>query len=403
MVGSRDGDEPSLVIRPDLGRRRFRRTVLPTAGLAVAGVVALFFSHSLVLPFEPILELNAVMGSKADYFEDPEVGDILMDHRIRVNTKRSGSRDVATHELASADFVFPSGQPAANLINARQRATGSHFNERRPFMSPIILATYRDYAETLLDNGIATRQDQTDTGDTLYYGIRMREFIALVESGTRWKDLPIQRHGLNNGNQILANSPDICRSNSGTTFLAMVAYVKNNRAVPPDDATADQLADRIKDVLTRQGMPSPDMFQPYLSPEGKGRAPVVVAYEHQYLKYQLQHVERTGRPDLDRVLLYPNVGFQTEPSAIAVKEKADPLVHLLDTDPALRRRAIELGFRVLDREGVTTSAQLSALLREKNLPEPLLAPDQTASRMPTLPRLEHMIRKVGECPAEPPR
>jgi len=58
------------------------------ASLAVVGLVALLVFANLLLPFERLVTLEGGMGSKADFFEDEQVRDLLLRHHIRVHVTR---------------------------------------------------------------------------------------------------------------------------------------------------------------------------------------------------------------------------------------------------------------------------------------------------------------------------
>jgi len=128
----------------------------------------------------------------------------------------------------------------------------------------------------------------------------------------------------------------------------------------------------------------------------------MVIYEHQYLAHQLRHRERSGELDDDRVLLYPSTAFLTQPKFVALNEDADELGKLLVTDPGLHRRALELGFRVLNPDAMASSEQLSGFLAERRVPEPFPATD-TRAVLPDVPLLETMISVVGDCPSVVPK
>jgi hypothetical protein len=107
-------------------------------------LVALLWSGNVLLPFSRVITLEGWAASKADYFDDDQVRKLLLKHNIRVHLMPSGgSREIATGSLAPFDFVFPSGQPAATLINNRLHAAGAHDATYLPFVSPIVLGTYR--------------------------------------------------------------------------------------------------------------------------------------------------------------------------------------------------------------------------------------------------------------------
>lgn len=403
---SSDTGEPSLAVRPRPApfflRRRFLRRFAPVASLAVGGLVALLVSANLLLPFEQLVTLEGAMASKADFFDDERIRELLLGHHVRVHGTRGGSRDVATGDLDSLDFVFPSGQPAAQLVTERRRAAVQYHSTHHPFVSPIVLATYREYAETLRAVGAATPQVTPGFDRPYFYDLDMDGFLDLMRTQKSWDDLNIRAHGFTNGNKVLAQTSNVCTSNSAGTYLGLFSYLTRG-GVPTTEQEAVDLATEIKPLLRGQGLAALAPSDLYFAPEGRETAPIIVIYEHQYLAHQLHHRERLGELDGDRVLLYPSTVFQTQPQFIALNEDADRLGRLLATDPDLRRRALELGFRVLDPTGVTSSEQLSRFLAERAVPEPSTMASDTKALLPDVPLLEKMISVVGDCPPVEPK
>jgi hypothetical protein len=396
--------EPSLRVRrraaPFFLRWRFFWTFVPVALIAVGGVTALLPTGNLLLPFEPTVTLEGKTGSKGDFFVDEVVQRILMRHHITVHVTRTGSRDVAIHDVDAYDFVFPSGQPAADLIiNDRTNAVPQKFTKvYRPFTSPIVLATYREYAETLRANGIAEVQAD-DNGDRLYYRLDLKAFLDLVGvDGTTWNSIGIQQHGVANGNGILAHSPNICSSNSSGTYMGLVAFVENGNQIPRTLEEARRLANEIKPKVTAQGLAGADLFRPYVTPEGKGAAPIIVVYEHQFLAYQIEQHRQLGQVDRSRVLLYPSTNFLTQPEFIALNPAGDRLGQLVTGDPALRQRAVELGYRVLAPTPSDIALPLADYLEANHVQVPSSGDDDTKAVLPELPLFEEMIKITGGCP-----
>ncbi|GLZ41837.1 hypothetical protein Acsp05_54610 [Actinokineospora sp. NBRC 105648] len=395
-----DTGEPSLRVvrgpRPFYLRRRFLRPFAPAALVAVAGLLALTTSANLLLPLQPLTVINGSVGSKADYFEDDQVRDLLLRHHIRVNITRQGSREGAGSDLDTLDFVFPSGQPAARLVVEKRIAEGKRQTVHRPFVSPVVLATYREYADTLVANNLATAQPTAGGEPPYYYNVSMAPFLERMRAGETWNDLRLGDRGLSNDNVALVNTTDVCVSNGAATYLSLVAYL-HRHGVPKDLADATDLGNEIKPLLRAQGQPivSPEL---YFVDEGRRNAPIIVIYEHQYLAHQLRHRARQGQLDRDRVLLYPDVALPSEPQFIGLTESGTRLGKLLTTDPDLRRRAMELGFRVFDPTGETASPQLSRFLAESRVPEPARGGIETKVLLPDLPLLEKMIEVVGDCP-----
>ncbi|MEV4682938.1 hypothetical protein [Streptomyces kurssanovii] len=404
-VGERRGTaEPGLEIRRDSNaswsRRGFLAVFLPLLAAVLTSVAVLTVSGNILLPFQGVITLEGKMASKRDFFEDEEVQRILMKHHIRVHITSSGSREVAIRDISSYDFVFPSGQPAGDLITSERAAQNRYAKVHRPFVSPIVLATYREYAQALVDAGTATAQRGSgDGGQPYYYVLDMPKFLRHIHDKRRWNDIGIQRQGITNANRIVAQSPDVCGSNSAGTYLALVAFTwrGNGDEVPDTDQEADERGRAIRHLM-EQGLPSADVFRTYISPEGKNIAPVVVAYEHQYLAYQVHYQARSKKPDPQRVLLYPSGQFVTQPQFIALNKDGDRLGELITHDPELRKRAMELGFRILDPTGQVAGDQLTRFLEERDVPVPAIDGDDTRSAMPRLRYLERMISVVGDCP-----
>ncbi|MER5932550.1 hypothetical protein [Streptomyces sp. NPDC002054] len=404
VVGERPVvEEPRLAVRRRSSglwsRRGLLLFFLPALATVLTGLATLAVSGNLLLPFDSVVVLEGKMASKRDFFEDEKVQRILLKHRIKVHITSTGSREVALRDIAAFDFVFPSGQPAGDLITGMRAAAGQYAKVHRPFVSPIVLATYREYAETLHEAGIATPLPSGGPDQPLYYSLDMQQFLGNIDKGRRWNDLGIQRHGISNANRIVAQSPDVCSSNSAGTYLALVSFTWRGSG-PDVPSTAQGASSRAQSVkhLMEQGLPAADVFRTYISPEGKGIAPVVVAYEHQYLTYQVRYRAESARLDAERVLLYPSSQFVTQPQFIALNGRGERLGELLTTDPELRRRAMELGFRILDPAGEVAGDQLSEFLTERRIPVPALRSDNTRSPMPRIRYLEQMISTVGDCP-----
>ncbi|MQY35523.1 hypothetical protein SRB17_35010 [Streptomyces sp. RB17] len=386
-------------------RRWFPRAV--AAVTALCAIVVLAQGH-VGLPLTHIVTIEAKMASKADYFEDPEVQRLLVRHGFRVHITRMGSRGIAAQSYDGYDVVFPSGQPAADLITRKRAAEGHPATTYRPFVSPVVLGTYREYAETLQDAGIATPLPGVPAGSKpLYYSLNMQKFLQATADNRRWDTLGtgrdghrvgIDRHGIHNGNKVLAQTSDICEANSAGTYLGLVSYVWNHDNIPQDAAEATRFAERIRLLLNDQGMPSSEKNETYVSAEGKSIAPIAVIYEHQFLAHQIATQADTGHVDSERVLLYPSARFITEPQLIALTPDGDRLGDLISKDPALQQRAMELGFRVRDAEGASaTSDSLTRFLTDHHIQAPVLSDDDTKAVLPRLDLLEKMIEIVGDC------
>ncbi|MEV0194427.1 hypothetical protein AB0I39_38635 [Kitasatospora purpeofusca] len=396
-------EEPRLAVRRQRSivrrRPRFVATVATLLALLLGCTTSLALSGNLLLPFDRILVLEGRTGSKGEFFDDPEVQRLLLRHGIRVHVTVAGSQELVHGDYSRLAFLFPSGRPPANDILARLKRDNGYSKAYNPFVSPLVLATYRDYAQALEGEGIAVPQYRAGRGEEpLYYSLDLAAFLDRGEQHRTWNDLNIQRHGTTNGNVVVAQTSHICQSNSAETFLAQVAFTRNGGRVP-EDAGADELAARIKPLLSAQGMPGVDVFGPYASPEGRGIAPVVVVYEHQYLAYQAHYRDTRHELDTSRVLLYPTFQFITQPQFISLAPEADRLGDLLTHDRLLRERAVALGYRTIGDDA--DSEELRRYLGARGIPAPDTRTDDTKTVMPSQDVLNRMVRRVGDCPTDP--
>ncbi|MFD5322095.1 hypothetical protein [Streptomyces sp. NPDC127098] len=391
--------QPLLTVERPPSFARAHRGYLRAAGAALAlallGVALLTAGGTLALPFERIVTVRGTAASGTDFFEDEEVRRILLGHHIEVRmTRAPGSVDLAGGGMDGFDFAFPSGQHAGELITGQYRSS----DFRSPFATPIVLATFRPYAEALVSAGSASRQPPADgQGPTLYYEVDMAAFLDHTEQDRSWTDLGVEEHGATNDNVVLAQTADVCDSNSAGAYLALVAFTRNGRRVPWTEAEAQRVAEEIRPLLRRQGMGIGDRLRLYTAPDGELMAPVVVLYENQFLAYQADYRERTGELDDERVLLYPDSWSLSQPQFIAFTPEGDRLHRLILNDPALRRRAMELGYRPLDPTiEATDGPSWEQVLTGRGVPVP--APSgSTRALPPAVPNLERMIEVVGGC------
>jgi len=363
-------------------RRRFLLWFVPPLTVFVLGLVVLLVSGHLTGPFQHITVVRALLASKRDFFQDEQVKRILMARGYQVHVTPAGSRDLARKpDLDSYHFVFPSGHVANEHVKTRR--TGKHAVPFRPFFTPVVLGTFRGYAEALVKAGVATPYDRSK--QPLYYDLDLKKFMALVERQARWSEF-----GAPNGNRVIIQSPDPCKAYSGAVLAGFLASAVDDN--PPQTVeAAEDLARKVKPQVDAQGQASEDMAPKYFAPEGPTHAAIAVIYEHQYLAHQL---EKRGA-DKERVLLYPTVQHQSTPELISFTPEGDRIGELMMTDPELRRRAVELGFHSLGWNGATEQ-DFAGHLTERGVPEP---PSGERGRV-ALPKAELFERctdVVGDC------
>lgn len=363
-------------------RRRFLRWLVPPLAVFVIGLAVLLVSGHIAGPFQRITVLRVLIASKREFFQDEQVKRILMAHGYQIHVTPAGSNDLARKpDLDSYDFVFPSGHVANEHVKTRR--AGKHALPFRPFFSPVVLGTFREYAEALVQAGAAKRQDGST--QPLYYDLDVDKFAKVIEQRKRWSD-----YGQPNGNRVIAQSPDPCKAYSGAVLIGFFAFAAEDEP-PGSAAAAEALALRVKPYIDAQGQAVEDMAPKFFVPEGRTHAVIAVLYEHQYIAHQL----RQQRPDTERVLLYPTAQHQSTPELISFTPGGDRIGELMMTDQRLRRRAVELGFRPLGWSG-EPDEDFTRFIGERGLPEP---PSGNRGRvnLPKAELFEHMINVVGDC------
>jgi len=277
--------------------------------------------------------VGLIGSEKAPFFEDERVQEALQRNGLEVQVQKAGSREIATSfNLAEYDFAFPAGIPAARKI---QQETGVS-QTYTPFFTPMAIASWKPLADLLVAQGIAT-----DMGG--YYLLDMDQFLQLMAAETRWQDLP--------GNSvfpvsrsILLTTTDARTSNSAAMYLALASYVANEDNIVESLAEAQPIMPLMADLFLRQGLrpnSSQEPFEDYLI-KGMGHSPIVLIYESQFIAQAAQN-RAAILPEM--VLMYPVPTIFTEHVLIPFSESGQKLGELLQTDPELRRLAIEYGLR----------------------------------------------------------
>lgn len=361
-------------------RRRFLLWFVPPLAVFVAGLVVLLVSGHVTGPFRSVTVVRALFASKRDFFQDEQVKRILMARGYQVHVTPIGSRDLADKpDLDSYHFVFPSGHVANEHVKTRR--AGKHVVPYRPFFTPVVLATFREYAEALAEVGAATPHGPGEK--PLYYNLDMPKFMGLRDK--RWQDI-----GVGNGNRVIAQSPDPCKAYSGATLVGFFATAFGEE--PPQTVeAAEKLALQVKPHVDAQGQAGEDMAPKYFVPEGRTHAVIAVIYEHQYIAYQL----RQKNIDSERVLLYPNKQHQSTPELISFTPEGDRIGELMMNDPDLRRRAVELGFHSLSWNGESAD-DFGTYIAGRGLPTPP-AGEEGRVQLPKAELFERMLDVVGEC------
>ena len=215
---------------------------LGLAVLLIVGIVfAVFWGRLFGTADEPgivqgpsnLTVVSGVIGSeKKPFFEDPDVKAIFAEEGLEVDVVTAGSRQIATSvDLTDVDFVFPSSAPAAEKIKRETKASTVY----APFYSPMAIATFTPIVTLLEAAGIASK-DSTGT-----WHLDTAKYLAGVDAGTRWSDLPGAKEAYPSTRNILIyGMTNPAASNYGFSALVAVATALSGTgsAITDADITA---------------------------------------------------------------------------------------------------------------------------------------------------------------------
>ena len=329
-----------------------RKLVAPALALLLLGGVGggIWYSNSRVVDertAEQTARLEAgrqvgvrgLIGSEKEaYFADQRVVKALAAQGITVTVEKAGSRAIAArYDASKYDFGFPSGAPAAARLKAQVKATAVF----TPFYTPMVFASWRPIAEILVANGLAERKGE------IYYVVDLPGLMALVEKGTRWRELK-KSEAFATSKAVLVNSTDVRTSNSAAMYLALASYLANNQQIVQSQEDVDRVLPAVAPLFLRQGFQeqsSAGPFEDYLA-LGMGKAPLLMAYESQLIEFWLKHPDKLKSNDANSmVVMYPKPTVYSKHVLVPYTPAGVRLGTVLENDPALRALAHEYGYR----------------------------------------------------------
>ena len=321
--------------------------------VAVLGIaVASKFGFSLF--GKPKTEVTAVVGSEKEaFFKDQRVVEAFANKGFTVKVTTAGSLAMAQNEATTNnDFAFPSSESSGQAVQKAFKDKAR--NTYTPFFSPIAIATFEPVVQVLAKNGVAHENQGI-------WEIDMAKYLKLVKDKKRWSDLKGNKAYKPQRN-VLITSTDIRKSNSAVMYMTLASYVMNNNSVVTDKGAAEAQVDDLAKLFLNQGYAqgsSAAPFERYLS-RGMGEAPMVIAYEGQFLG---EETAQNSRIRDNMVLAYPNPTVFSTHTGVTFTENGDKVMELLSNDEELAKLLAEHGFR----SNGPHSATFDNWVQEKNL------------------------------------
>lgn len=342
-------------------------TVLLLAGLGFG----IFYSVRGQLQERRVMTVRGVIGSeKEDFFRDPQVVAALLEHHLRVDYLKAGSREIVGRDLSGLDFAFPAGVPAADALRKRVRAQQVY----DVFYTPVVIASFQPILGLLEQNGLAKAQGTYGTLD-------MAALLRVMVAGTRWNALK-GASAYPSSRSLLVTTTDVRTSNSAAMYLALVSDLLNGGQVA-QAGSLGTLMPQVAPLFLRQGYQESSSAGPFEDYQalGAGKTPLVNIYESQYLAAAREKTLPQGA-----VLLYPQPGIFSKHVLIPLTPAGARLGEVLANDPALQRLAARAGYRTRDASLFRAEVKASGV----TVPDTLL---DTAD-LPSQEVLEAMISTI---------
>jgi hypothetical protein len=323
------------------------------------------------------ITVKVLTGSEKEKFlTDPELAKVLDEQGIVLSVQKAGSREIANRpDLKSFDVAYPAGEHAAVKI---AQITGSK-RLFTSFYTPMAVASWKTLMPVLEQSGLVTQKEGG------YFLVDMGKLLALMQKGTRWKDLPGNTvYAV--GKSILVTSTDARKSNSGGMYLALAAYLANGNNVVDNDADANKIAAGMVGLFSRQGFQESSSAGPFedYTAMGIGKAPLVMVYEQQFLEYMFSH----QNPNPDMVLLYPAPTVLSKHTIVALTDNGARFAQVMTTDPKVNSIAQRYGFRSQDNTELFANADKKKLSIPKTVVDVIDPPSYDI--------LEKLIKRIEE-------
>lgn len=324
---------------------------------------------------QPSAHLTGFLGGeKIGLFEDAAFKDIAAkNYQEAIDYTKVGSIDMSRRDLTGIDYAFPSSQVALEIF---KQANGNKVKQAQTvFYSPIVMYSWSSVADALVKQGIAQKQGEVYTIDTI-------KLIDLINEGKSWKDIGLpELYG-----KVSVITTDPSKSNSGNMFTGLLANVLSGGQVATD-ANLPTILPKIKDFYAKLGFlsdSSADIFDQYIK-TGLAK-PIIVGYENQMIEFSQQNPEVWKSVKDKVVVFYPTPTVWSEHPVIALSDNGKRMIQLL-SDPAVQDLAWKKhGFR----SAIPNIQNDTTIFNMKGIPTSV----SSVMQMPTATVMDQLINNL---------
>jgi hypothetical protein len=336
-------------------KKKWLGITLLIVAIAVTITVQKLASNSAASDKAAVTILKGMIDSEKEaFFKDAELIQIAKDkYHIQFDTNKAGSLEMTNPQiLKDQDFVFPASQIVVEKIKTEISVSASE----DIFRTPLVYYSWDKVVAPLIKAGIAQKQSNgVHTLDTA-------QLLTLILTDKKWSDI-----GLSDlFGQIVVDTSDPQKSNSGNSYAALIANILNEGNVVTL-ATLPKVEDSVITIFQKSGFiksSTSDLFDEYLK-TGVGSHKIIVGYESDILHFATQNPDtwKTLEATAGARILYPTPTLWFFHTLVALRPAARIMIELLK-DPEIQKIAWErYGFRtgVLGIQNNTANLPISGI------------------------------------------
>ncbi len=292
-----------------------------------------------------------ITSEKEAFFKDPEVIKLFEKNGFDIQYERWASGKIAQAKSTAEfgeykDFVFPPGIQTATAV--QKHLKGKDF---QVFYSPMVIGSWEPIESILFQNGFIQRTDSVSYLD-------MEKFLIASSKKVRWKDLkgseayPVSK-------VISVGTTDATTSNSSKMFISLASYVFNGNEMVTTQEQSDKVIPSIRQMMVAQGSrptSSTNMIQDYMV-MGAGKAPMIFLYEQEWLTETAKSSRDLNGAKMK--MIYPKPTIFTKHIMIGFNPEVEKFVDFLNTNPDIRAKAVQYGFRQAGKNDLVESNRKS--------------------------------------------
>ena len=200
--------------------------------------------------------------------------------------------------------------------------------------TPIVMYSWKDAVETLIDNGIVSENDG------IYYISDINKMIDIILNGSKWYDLGLDLYG-----NVNIRSTDPVTSSPGATYYGLLLSIMSGGEISDD--TMNQNLEKLKVFYDKSGYMNntpADLFERYLK-TGIGGEPIIVDYEKSLIEFITDNPKAFEQIKDEIVVLYPIPTIWNSHCYMAFSENGKLLYEALQDEEIQQLAWERYGFR----------------------------------------------------------